>query len=81
MRPPAGFPGVLVTPFGVSLALSGCALCVFFAFFGDVSMSALFLCYLRWVAMYDPYTPANVLQGFAKLKKRAKEVGKSGTGS
>ena len=32
-------------------------------------MSALFLCYLRWGAMYDPYTPANVLQGFAKPTK------------
>ena len=32
-------------------------------------MSALFLCYLEWGAMYDPYTPVHVLQGFAKPKR------------
>ena len=33
-------------------------------------MSALFLCYSQWGAMYDPSTPVHVLQGFAKSKKK-----------
>ena len=37
------------------------ALSVLFLFLGDLSMSALFLCYLGWGAMCDPYMPVHVL--------------------
>ena len=32
-------------------------------------MFALFLCYLGWGGMYDPYTPVHVLQGLANPQK------------
>ena len=37
------------------------ALGAIFEFFGDLSMLALFLSYLGWGAMCDPYTPVHVL--------------------
>ena len=37
------------------------ALSVQFLCLGDLSMSALFLCYLGWGAMCDPYMPVHVL--------------------
>ena len=37
------------------------ALLAIFVFLGDLSMSAMFLCYLGWGAMCDPYMPVHVL--------------------
>jgi hypothetical protein len=68
-RPPLGFAGAPLAPFGCPLALTGCALGVVFVPFGHLSMSALFLCSLGRGAMYDPYAPVHVLQGFAKSQK------------
>jgi hypothetical protein len=52
-----------------SLGALSVFLFLFILFFGDLSMFALFLCYLGWGGMYDPYTPVHVLQGLANPQK------------
>ena len=58
---PLGFPGPPLTPFWVSPGALWVRSRCFFVFLGNLSMSALFLCYLGWGAMCNPYTPVHVL--------------------